>query len=414
MFYQEFVPEGITFSVEIPATRLTDDEIALLLAILEEGASHTTHPYQLGANGADGWGRVVWTLTDVKQWNSMPGPSFAPASVGFACCTSAWQRPADSRPSISVPAHASVELVLDFQGPFLVNDASRAKTEDTPESEKEARTNFTPLCRADGTVWLPSSSFRGALRSRAEFLLRSLNPAATGDPNESLGNGPIERIFGHTSQAARLTIQEFTQVNVCVPRKQDFVAIDRFTGGAADDAKFDALYADAPTLKTRMTLNLEGLEPEDVALLALALRDVCEGKVTFGFGASKGYGIAKGKLSQFHCRGVEPKWNVPASALTGTPDADAVAWFSEHLGRLRVPSASTATPPAQPPAPTTAPAATAAPAATIRPVLRKGTLKWQGEGNRRRRVLQVPNVALPYQLSQSNAAGSLVASKLGG
>ena len=79
-----------------------------------------------------------------------------------------------------------------------------------------------------------------------KFLLRSLNPNATGDPNETLGDGPIERIFGHTSQAARLTIEEFVQINPCVTRKQDFVAIDRFTGGAADDAKFDALLRGRP------------------------------------------------------------------------------------------------------------------------------------------------------------------------
>ena len=138
-----------------------------------------------------------------------------------------------------------------------------------------------------------------------------------------------------------MTIEEFTQIEDFATRKQDFVAIDRFTGGAADEAKFDARYADAPTLQTRLTLHLDGLKPEDVALLALALRDVCEGKVTFGFGASKGYGIAKGGLSQFRCFGVKPIWNVPATALGGTIDANAVAWFNENLRKLQLPSSPT-------------------------------------------------------------------------
>ena len=73
LFYQEFLPEGVAFSVEIPATRLTDDEIDLLLTILEEGATHATHPYQFGANAADGWGRAAWSLHDVKQWNPSAG-----------------------------------------------------------------------------------------------------------------------------------------------------------------------------------------------------------------------------------------------------------------------------------------------------------------------------------------------------
>ena len=122
--------------MEIPATRLTDDEIALLLAILEEGASHATHPYRLGASSADGWGRVTWSRADVKRWDASAKPVFAPASVGFACCTQDWPSPANSKPSVSVPAHASVNLVPDFHGSFLVNDALRVKTDNMSDSEK--------------------------------------------------------------------------------------------------------------------------------------------------------------------------------------------------------------------------------------------------------------------------------------
>ena len=67
LFYQEFVPEGSLFDVAIAATRLTENEIALLLAILEQGNDHPTHPYQFGANGSDGWGRVEWSLSFVKS-----------------------------------------------------------------------------------------------------------------------------------------------------------------------------------------------------------------------------------------------------------------------------------------------------------------------------------------------------------
>jgi CRISPR/Cas system CSM-associated protein Csm3 (group 7 of RAMP superfamily) len=401
LFYQEFVPEGVSFSVEIAATRLTDDEIALLLAILEEGSTHASHPYQFGANGADGWGRADWSPKDVKRWNASTGPSFATASVGFACCAQSWQRPATPKPTISVPAHAFVELELDFQGPFLVNDASRAKTDEMSEEEKSRHTNFTPLRRADGSAWLPASSFRGAIRQRAEFLLRSLNPDATGDPNESLGDGPIERIFGQTSQAARLTIEEFVQTKPPVTRKQDFVAIDRFTGGAADGAKFDAIYADSPTLRTKLVLDLDGLERQDVALLALALRDVCLGKVTFGFGAGKGYGEARGKLTLVSCSGVPRDWQVPASACKGMLDTDGIAWLNDSLQglpRLPAPPAHAELARGEGPA---APAA--APPPSTPPVVKQGTLGWQGAGKKRRRVLNVPNQTLPLQINRPDA-----------
>ncbi len=379
LFYQEFVPEGVSFEVEIAATRLTDEEITLLLAVLEHGASHPTHAYQFGANGADGWGRVAWSLDSVNQGSPSQEPGPAPGAVGFDCCNTRWQPKASNTPApAAAPAHVSAELTLSFLGPFLVNDASRAKatdtkqgkgkaavsakvndasrakTIDTADAEKADHTNFTPLRRGTGDVWLPSSSFRGALRERTEFLLRSLDKNATGDPNGPSTNGPIERIFGQTSQAARLKIEEFVQVGECVTRRQDFVAIDRFTGGAADGAKFDATYADRPTLKTRLVLDLDGLELErqDVALLALSLRDVCQGRVSFGFGAGKGYGEANGVFTSFACSGAKAEWCVPSSAASGRPDADVVAWLNQSLALLpmslpqplpRPPSGSTST-----------------------------------------------------------------------
>ncbi|HYH64766.1 MAG TPA: TIGR03986 family CRISPR-associated RAMP protein, partial [Urbifossiella sp.] len=258
--------EGVSFRVEIDDTRLSAGERAFLHAVLAEGAAHASHPYQFGANGADGWGRVRWTPNAVTAG----GPT-----------------PADA------PTHHRFELTLAFRGPFLVNDPSRAKQPDVDDG----RTNFTPLRRADGSVWLPASSFRGALRQRAEFLLRSADPAASGDPNaKPIPGGPIETLFGHTGRRTRLTLTEFAEVGRCAFRHQDFVAIDRFTGGAADGAKFDATFADRPTLRTTLVLDTAGLHPTAEKLLAAALRDVCRGDVPVGFGAAKGYGAAEATL----------------------------------------------------------------------------------------------------------------------
>ncbi len=281
LFYEEFVPEGVAFHVEITATRLSSEEVALLLAILEHGAGHDTHPFQLGASGADGWGRMEWRLEQVAKYEAQQ-PRLDAAKVGFGCCVVAQPPATNAAPATSANS-LSLDLTLKFQGPFLVNDQSREKKN---ESETD-KTNFTPLRRADGTVWLPASSFRGALRQRAEFLQASLDP-----------KGTVDRVFGHTGQASILVVGEFTQQGDCKAPRQDFVALDRFTGGAADGAKFDAQYADRPVLATRLTLDLAGLQPGDLAIFAAALRDVCEGRVTFGFGGSKGYGEARGELDK--------------------------------------------------------------------------------------------------------------------
>lgn len=118
LFYEEFVPERIAFRVEIDATRLKDDEIALLLAILEQGASHPIFPYQFGANGADGWGRMQWKLVSVQQCQS--SVTLSAKQAGFDCCTSPVQV-ASKVLVLKSPAHLRMSLTLAGQGTVGVN-----------------------------------------------------------------------------------------------------------------------------------------------------------------------------------------------------------------------------------------------------------------------------------------------------
>jgi CRISPR-associated protein (TIGR03986 family) len=323
LFFEEYVPVGVSFKVEIIASGVSETEVGFLLAILAEGAHHLTHPYQFGANGADGWGRVGWTEPQVGR---IKKSAITLDSMLKSIRHEYVEVEPPIEPATLTPkpiAHVALDLTLTFKGPFLVNDASKAKPKKNP-LEGDTRTNFTPLRHPDGGVWLPASSFRGALRQRAEFILRTLDPNAT---------GPIERIFGETSCASCLTIEDFREPGPdhCAERKQDFVAIDRFTGGAADGAKFDAACADRPTLTSKLTLNLKALKQQDIGLLALALRDVVKGQVTFGFGAAKGYGWATGTTGNVSVTGVDPEWNVPPSLLGGAIDDDGIQWLSQCL-----------------------------------------------------------------------------------
>ncbi|HND54871.1 MAG TPA: RAMP superfamily CRISPR-associated protein, partial [Pirellulaceae bacterium] len=338
LYFEEFVPEGVSFDVEILATRLDPAEIELLLALLEQGAHHPTHPYQFGANGADGWGRMDWSLVGVYECSA---PPTAIATVGFAACAKPYTLSGNAKlhAPAAPPPHVALELTLDFEGPLLVDDKSQAKE----PGVDNGRTNFTRLRRANGDTWLPASSFRGVLRGRAEFILRSLqvakdSPAAGEKPAIDDVLPPIERVFGATSLQSRLTIEEFVEATDSdrwrTDRRQDFVAIDRFLGGAAEGAKFDARFADRPRLTSRLVLDLEELAPEDVALAAAALRDVCSGVATFGFGGSKGYGRATGTVRLLGLSGVDPDWLAPESLLQGKVDESGSKWLSDRLSRL--------------------------------------------------------------------------------
>lgn len=70
----------------------------------------------------------------------------------------------------------------------------------------------------------------------------------------------------------------------------DFLAIDRFTGGALNSAKFDAAALWQPTF--RVHLRLENTTAWEIGWLILVIRDLADGLIPVGFGTAKGFGRA--------------------------------------------------------------------------------------------------------------------------
>ncbi len=226
------------------------------------------------------------------------------------------------------------EFTLATTGPFLTHDLTQA-----------GRSGFdhAPVLAAyekGAKPVLPGSSLRGVLRSQAERIARTLatfaawdgaqdaesrktmfltrcpacNPLTTksDDPVASCNSlikaelssderrkleqqGAEEKLclacqlFGSTWNGSRLRVEDAPFVGEKVEIKVlDFLAIDRFTGGGRDTAKFDALVLWKP--KFRVRLFLENPEPWELGWLALALRDLRDGLITVGFGAAKGFG----------------------------------------------------------------------------------------------------------------------------
>ena len=241
-------------------------------------------------------------------------------------------------------------------------------------------------------MWLPASSLRGALRSRAEFLLKSLNSQATGDPNGSLGSGPIERIFGRTGNRARLFIEEPSSSEQPQLMRQDFVAIDRFQGGAAEGAKFDALCAYQPSFEVNMRLDLADLQPEDLALFAIAMHSLCTGDITLGWGGAKGYGHVIGTVSKYLPK-IDPAWEVPDAVLEPNVSETKIEWLNRCLVKL-----------VGTPEPVPVAATEAAPQPAQWQI---GSLIWEGAGKNRRRSISAATQKLPLQLKANLIPQSL-------
>lgn len=177
---------------------------------------------------------------------------------------------------------------------------------------------------------LPGSGIKGALRQHAERIVRTVlrddGKAAAGQHFDQVDVPLVRELFGAArpvdsakegvAKAAKgklsvdtcyasddaLTQQDWDDLDVSDESwritthpltRTDHVAIDRWTGGAADKALFNAV----EPLKTiqwepiRLNLNCcRGLPLQELALLWLALRDLCAGGIPLGFGVNRGYG----------------------------------------------------------------------------------------------------------------------------
>ncbi|MDZ7339614.1 MAG: RAMP superfamily CRISPR-associated protein [candidate division KSB1 bacterium] len=164
-------------------------------------------------------------------------------------------------------------------------------------------------------VYLPGSSLKGALRSHAERIARTLKPEAACDPFADTSCGRIFdrkkpqtpeayrdaclicKLFGCTGFAGRLATTDAYAVGTPPePVQRDGVGIDRFSGGAAHGAKFELEVITEGIFAT--TLHLRNFELWQLALLGFVLQDLADGLIRIGMGKSRGLGRVRGEVQQ--------------------------------------------------------------------------------------------------------------------
>jgi CRISPR/Cas system CSM-associated protein Csm3 (group 7 of RAMP superfamily) len=336
LYDAEWIPAGTTFclrvEIEHGADDLAEQVLALALSEWKEGRG------RIGGGAARGGG--AFELVD---------PRFSRADLSSADGLMAFLRAdepekdadwlerrvaelrrdggdANALPAGAVGSYARLSFELAFDGPLLVND---------PPVALAHAVSFAPVFA--GSDWekpvLPGSSIRGLLRAQAERIARTVSarhaqglagfaascaacdPFSSRDATDALRacaavadecerktrtdlTPEVEEasrclgcaLFGSTRQGSRLWIADAQLKGDARFRLRDFVAIDRFTGGALEGAKFDALPLYSPTFRVEMLL----WEPAawELGALALALRDVHDGLATLGAHGSRGFGRA--------------------------------------------------------------------------------------------------------------------------
>lgn len=306
LFNQERVVPGTTFSgsflVQHHGHAQGETLVRQFLGLLN--AASADGGLVLGGDTGRGMGRVVFSNVEVSHF----GPAEFSAWLQDGC-PATWRDGAKTLKHFAAHVYAvkapdELELHIQFTGPFLVNDPSR-----TTRGQGEGSVAHTPRLDKDGQPVLPASSLHGALRAQAERILRTLGIGIGGaggqafDPG-SQGGQLIAALFGHTDRAASV---EQPAPPRCTDsgqeHTQDFIAIDRFTGGGKDGAKYNAVSRYRPLFEARLRLHAQrlGIAPgqqtslSDAArgLLLLTLRDLAEGDIPLGWGQRKGYGACQ-------------------------------------------------------------------------------------------------------------------------
>ncbi len=316
LYYAEYVPAEAEFHVAMTAQNATEEQRGFLLSILDQAFQSIARPCRLGSDSANGWGQVRWSLDrietmgvpEIAAWLREP-PSHWTTRLRKLDAEERTAWLAAGKPVVSARSDQTLRLKLHltFQGPMLINDPTQQRKAD---GEDRNAVGHAMIRREDGRVFLPAQSVRGALRAQARRIWQTLALESGADLNlpepepehaerdgEQATLGGFLRLFGATGCRTPIEVGSFTLEGEAeaVPHPQEFVAVDRFTGGAASGKKFRADGLMRPSFEGEVKIRLDRwphgeMEPWAWLLLAYTLRDWIEGDGTLGFGASKGYG----------------------------------------------------------------------------------------------------------------------------
>lgn len=171
---------------------------------------------------------------------------------------------------------------------FTMDPASKTKQ----KGEIMYMKALTKQC--DGiTPILLASTIRGVMKAQAAKIYCTLTQRQ-GTEIIQESNKWLQPIFGGEKEAAKFSLTDFEGINP-QPFNQNFIAIDRFTGGVKDGANYNITRFDIESYQGSLEVQLNILEKRDsvLAVFLMVLRDMLDGEIRYGGYQAKGFGKAK-------------------------------------------------------------------------------------------------------------------------
>jgi CRISPR-associated RAMP protein (TIGR02581 family) len=216
--------------------------------------------------------------------------------------------------------HCTIDLTISPCGPILIKSGKEGADPTKPDLEF-----VETYHQGERTIYLPGSGLKGAIRSHAERIIRTVgSEKRPSDPQKLWANDPLnddykylkntqdkflaspeiyhkssftDRLFGNIALASRLRIEDAYPL---APKgikleERNGVAIDRVFGSAVRGALFNYQVCIGGEFNTK--IHLKNFTLAQLGLIGLVLRDLDDGWFGLGFAKSRGMGTVEVKLN---------------------------------------------------------------------------------------------------------------------
>ncbi|MDO4900535.1 RAMP superfamily CRISPR-associated protein [Actinomyces sp.] len=288
---------------------LVERLFALIVALFQQ------ERIAFGGRRSAGWGRV--RLDEAKPAESGKETLGRPWTLVKTPLASkndllAWLEPSDKPRSQFEPANIAASgltrITITWDSPTGILVAETPSEDDNDEQRKNLAKPLRSGPGEDYPLVLPGSSVRGALRSRASRIARTVLAVKRPDQMESWQNRDVHKqladdptlvrdLFGTTEHRGALTVLDTVASSDGTEREVTHNAGDRWTGGAADSALFSEMVFDnAKWNDIVLELDADALPGNDDrrkaawCLLGLVLAELTTGTLPLGSRGTRGMG----------------------------------------------------------------------------------------------------------------------------